>query len=211
VSGGDPVQLGFVASLNRPGANITGVSFLGVDLAAKRLELLLELVPQASVIGVLENPANPRTDPEMAEVRAAARGIGKKILVGNASSERDFNAAFATLVQGRASAVLVSGDPLFAFRRDQIITLAAQHAMPAIYEFREFTAGGGLLSYGLSLTDTFRLVAGQVARILQGAKPGDLPILQPTRFELVINLKTAKALRLTIPPTLLARTDEVIE
>jgi putative ABC transport system substrate-binding protein len=211
VSGGDPVQLGFVASLNRPGANITGVSFLGVDLAAKRLELLLELAPQASVIGVLENPANPRTDPEIAEVRAAARGIGKEILVGNASSERDFNAAFATLVQGRASAVLVSGDPLFALRRDQIIALAAQHAMPAIYEFREFTAGGGLLSYGLSLTDTFRLVAGQVARILQGAKPGDLPILQPTRFELVINLKTAKALRLTIPPTLLARTDEVIE
>jgi len=211
ISSGDPVQLGFVASLNRPGGNITGVTFLGVDLAAKRLELLLELVPQASVIGVLENPANPRTDPEITEVRAAARGIGKKILVGNASSEREFDAAFASFVQGRVGALLVSGDPLFALRREQLIALAAQHAIPAIYEFREFTAAGGLLSYGLSLTDTFRLVASQVVRILQGAKPADLPILQPTRFELVINLKTAKALGTTIPPSLLARADEVIE
>jgi putative ABC transport system substrate-binding protein len=211
MSGGDPVQLGFVASLNRPGANITGVSFLGVDLVAKRLELLLEVVPKASVIGVLENPANPRTDPEITELRAAARGIGKEILVGNASSEREFDAAFATLVQGRVGALLVSGDPLFALRREQLIALAARHAMPAIYEFREFTAAGGLLSYGLSLADSFRLVAGQVVRILQGAKPGDLPILQPTKFELVINLKTAKALGLTVPPTLVVRADEVIE
>jgi len=142
ISSGDPVQLGFVASLNRPGGNITGVTFLGVDLAAKRLELLLELVPQASVIGVLENPANPRTDPEITEVRAAARGIGKKILVGNAISEREFDAAFASLVQGRVGALLVSGDPLFALRREQLIALAAQHAIPAIYEFREFTAAG---------------------------------------------------------------------
>jgi putative ABC transport system substrate-binding protein len=144
-------------------------------------------------------------------VRAAARGIGKKILVGNASSEREFDAAFASFVQGRVGALLVSGDPLFALRREQLIALAAQHTIPAIYEFREFTAAGGLLSYGLSLTDTFRLVASQVVRILQGAKPADLPILQPTRFELVINLKTAKALGTTIPPSLLARADEVIE
>jgi ABC-type uncharacterized transport system substrate-binding protein len=211
ISSGDPVQLGFVASLNRPGGNITGVTFLGVDLAAKRLELLLELVPQASVIGVLENPANPRTDPEITEVRAAAIAIGKEIHVGNATSEREFDAAFASLVQGRVGALLVSGDPLFALRHEQLIALAAQHAMPAIYEFREFTAAGGLLSYGLSLMDTFRLVADQVVRVLKGAKPADLPVLQPTRFELVINVKTAKALGLAIPPTLLARADEVIE
>jgi ABC-type uncharacterized transport system substrate-binding protein len=211
MSSGDPVQLGFAASLNRPGGNITGVSFLSVDLAAKRLELLVELVPKASVIGMLENPANPRADPEIAEVQAAARGIGKEIVVANVSSERDFDAAFATLVQERVRALLVSGDPLFYLRREKVVALAARHALPAIYEFREFSAADGLLSYGLSLTDTFRLLAGQVARILQGAKPADLPILQPTRFELVINLKTAKAMGLTIPGSLLARADEVIE
>jgi putative ABC transport system substrate-binding protein len=209
MSAGDPVQLGIVASLNRPGGNITGVSYLAVDLAAKRLELLLEVVPNASVIGVFENPANPRPGPEIAETQAAARRIGKDVLIANASSERDFDAAFATLVQGRVGALLV-GDPLFYLRREQLTALAARQA-GAIYEFREFTAAGGLLSYGLSITDTFRLVAGQVARILQGAKPADLPILQPTKFELVINSKTAKALGLTIPPTLLARANEVIE
>jgi putative ABC transport system substrate-binding protein len=156
MSAGDPVQLGIVASLNRPRGNITGVSYLGVDLAAKRLELLLEAVPKAAVIGVLENPANPRTGPEIAEAQATARGIGKKVLVANASSERDFDAAFATLVQGRVGALLVSGDPLFYLRRDQLTALAARHAVPTVYEFREFTAAGGLLSYGLSITDTFR-------------------------------------------------------
>jgi putative ABC transport system substrate-binding protein len=177
---------------------------------AKRLELLLEVVPNASVIGVFENPANPRPGPEIAETQAAARRIGKDVLIANASSERDFDAAFATLVQGRVGALLV-GDPLFYLRREQLTALAARQAVPAIYEFREFTAAGGLLSYGLSITDTFRLVAGQVARILQGAKPADLPILQPTKFELVINSKTAKALGITILPTLLARANEVIE
>jgi putative ABC transport system substrate-binding protein len=211
VSGSDPVQLGLVASLNRPGSNITGVSFLGADLAAKRLEFLLEVVPKTSVIGILQNPANPRTEPETAGVQAAARSIGKEILVAHVSSERDFDAAFATLAQGRVGALLVSGEPLFYLRRERLIALAARHALPAIYEFREFTAAGGLLSYGLSLTDTFRLLAGQVVRILQGAKPADLPVLQPTRFELVINLKTAKMLGIEIPQSTLLRADEVIE
>jgi putative ABC transport system substrate-binding protein len=211
ISAGDPVQLGIVASLNRPGGNITGVSYLGVELASKRLELLLEVVPKASVIGALENPTNPRADLEIAELQAAARTIGKQILVVNASSERDFDAAFAALVQGRAGALLVAGEPLFNLRREQLIALAARHVLPAISDFREFTAAGGLLNYGFSLTDTYRLVAGQVARILKGAKPADLPVLQPTKFELVINLRTAKALGLTIPESFLLRADEVIE
>jgi putative tryptophan/tyrosine transport system substrate-binding protein len=211
MSAGDPVQLGIVASLSRPGGNITGVSYLGVELASKRLELLLEAVPKASVIGVLENPTNPRADLEIAELQAAARTIGKQILVVNASSERDFGAAFAALVQGRAGALLVAGEPLFNIRRGQLIALAARHALPAISDFREFTAAGGLLSYGVSLADTYRLVAGQVARILKGAKPADLPVLQPTKFELVVNLRTAKTLGLTIPESFLLRADEVIE
>jgi putative tryptophan/tyrosine transport system substrate-binding protein len=211
LSAGDPVQLGIVASLNRPGGNITGVSYLAVEIASKRLELLLEIVPKASVIGVLENPTNPRVDLEIAELQAAARTIGRPLLVVNASSERDFDPAFATLVEGRAGALLVSGEPLFTLRREQLIALAARHAVPAIYDYREFTAAGGLLSYGFSLTDTFRLVAGQVARILKGAKPADLPVVQPTKFELVINLRTAKALGLTISESFLLRADEVIE
>jgi putative tryptophan/tyrosine transport system substrate-binding protein len=205
------VEFGIVASLNRPGGNITGVSYLGVDLAAKRLELLLEVVPKVSVIGVLENPANPRADPEKTEMQAAARTIGKEIVVAKATSERDFDAAFATLVQGRAGALLVAGDPLFHLRRKQLIALAARHALPAIYETREFTAAGGLLTYGLSLTDSYRLMASQVVQILKGAKPADLPILQPTKLELVINLRTAKALGVSIPQSILLHADEVIE
>jgi len=208
---GDPVRLGIVSSFNRPGGNITGVSFLGAEPVAKRLELLLEVVPKASVIGVLENPANARADLDRAELQAAASTMGKEIVFAKVTSERDFDAAFATLVQGQVGALLVSAEPLFNLRREELIKLAARHALPAMYDLREFTAAGGLLSYGLSLTGTFRLLAGQVARILQGTKPGDLPVLQPTKFELVINLKTSKALGLTVPPTLLARADEVIE
>jgi putative tryptophan/tyrosine transport system substrate-binding protein len=211
VSAGDPVQLGIVASLNRPGGNITGVSFLAVEVASKRLELLLEVVPTAAVIGLLTNPDNPRTDLEIAELQTAARTVGKRILVVKASSERDFDAAFETLVRGKANALLVPAEPLFFLWREQLVALAARHALPAMYDVREYTAAGGLLSYGLSLRDTYRLVAGQVARILKGAKPADLPILQPTKFELVINLTTAKALGLDVPPTLLAVADEVIE
>ena len=210
-SAGDPVQLGIVASLNRPGGNITGVNFFAVELASKRLELLLEVVPTATVIGLLTNPNNPRTDLEIGQLQAAARTVGKQILVVKASSERDFDVAFETLVQEKASAVLIPAEPLFFGRREQLVALAARHALPAMCDVREFTAAGGLLSYGLSLKDTFRLVAGQVARILKGAKPADLPILQPTKFELVVNLRTAKTLGLTIPESFLLRADEVIE
>src|SRR5947209_10194005 len=199
ISAGDPVQLGIVASLNRPGGNITGVNFFAVEVASKQLELLIELVPTVTVIGLLTNPNNPRTDPEIGQLQAAARTDGKQILVVKAGGERDFDVAFKTLVQERASAVLIPAEPLFFLWREQLVALAARHALPAMYDVREFTAAGGLLSYGLSLTDTYRLVAGQVARILKGAKPADLPILQPTKFELVVNLRTAKTLGLTIP------------
>jgi putative ABC transport system substrate-binding protein len=211
ISAGDPVQLGIVASLNRPGGNITGVSFFAVEVASKRLELLLDVAPTASVIGLLTNPNNPRTDLEIGQLQAAARPVGKQILVVEASSKRDFDVAFETLVQRRASAVLIPAEPLSYMWREQLVALAARHALPAMYDVREFTAAGGLLSYGLSLTDTYRLVAGQVARILKGAKPGDLPILLPTKFELVVNLRTAKTLGLTIPESFLLRADEVIE
>src|SRR6267154_3177907 len=211
ISSGDPVQLGIVASLNRPGGNITGVNFFAVEVASKRLELLIEVVPTVTVIGLLTNPNNPRTDLEIGQLQAAARTVGKQILVVKASSERDFDVAFETLVQERASAVLIPAEPLFLSLREQLVALAARHALPALYDVREFTVAGGLLSYGISLTDTFRLVAGQVARILKGAKPADLPILQPTKFELVVNLRTANTLGLTIPEPFLLRADEVIE
>jgi putative tryptophan/tyrosine transport system substrate-binding protein len=210
-SAGDPVQLGIVASLSRPGGNITGVSFLAVEVASKRLELLLEVVPTATVIGLLTNPNNPRTDLEIGQLQAAVRAVGKQILVVKASAERDFDVAFETLVQGRASAVLIPAEPLFLNGREQLLALATRHALPAMYDVREFTAAGGLLSYGLSLRDTYRLVAELVARILKGAKPADLPILQPTKFELVVNLRIAKTLGLTIPESFLLRADEVIE
>src|SRR5216683_721908 len=211
ISAVDPVQLGIVASLNRPGSNITGVNFFAVEVASKRLELLIEVVPRVTVIGLLTNPNNPRTDVEIGQLHAAARTAGKQILIVEAGSERDFDVAFETLVQESASAVLIPTEPLFFGWRERLVALAARHALPAMYDVREFTAAGGLLSYGLSLTDTYRLIAGQVARILKGAKPADLPILQPTKFELVVNLRTAKTLGLTIPESFLLRADEVIE
>jgi putative tryptophan/tyrosine transport system substrate-binding protein len=210
-SAGDPVQLGIVASFNRPGGNITGVSFVTVEAASKRLELLRELVPRAAGFGLLENPANPRADPERTELQTAARAMGKQLLIVQASSERDFDAAFAALAERGVGGLLVPGEPLFILRRQELLALAARYAVPAIYDYREFAADGGLLSYGFSLTDTYRLLATQVARILKGAKPAELPVLQPTKFELIIDLKTAKALGLTIPETLLALADEVIE
>ena len=205
------MQLGIVASLNRPGGNITGVNFFAVEVASKRLELLIEVVPTVTVIGLLTNPNNPRTGVEIGQLQAAARTVGKQILVVEAGSERDLDVAFETLVRERASAVLIPAEPLFFLWHEQLITLAARHALPAMYDVREFTASGGLLSYGLSLTNTYRLVAGQVARILRGAKPADLPILQPTKFELVVNLRTAKTLGLRIPESFLLRADVVIE
>jgi putative tryptophan/tyrosine transport system substrate-binding protein len=206
--GSDPVRMGFVDSLNRPGGNVTGVTFLANELEAKQLELLRELVPGADAIGYLVNPSNPNT---ATAVQAAGQVLGRRIHVFNASNEGDLDLAFAGLGQQRAGALLVSPDPLFTSRREQIVTLALRHAMPTMYQFREFVAAGGLISYGVDLKDTYRQHGIYVGRVLKGASPADLPVMQPTKFELVINLKTAKALGLSVPPTLLGRADEVIE
>ena len=206
--GSDPVKMGFVASLNRPGGNVTGVTFLANELEAKQLELLRELVPGADAIAYLVNPSNPNT---ATAVRAAGQVLGRRIHVFNASTERDLDLAFAGLGQRRAGALLISPDPLFTSRREQIVTMARQHAMPTMYQFREFVAAGGLVSYGVDLKDTYRQHGIYVGRILKGSSPADLPVVQPTKFELTINLKTAKALGLTVPASLLARADEVIE
>ena len=210
-SAGDPVRLGVVASLSRPGGNITGINHFGVALAPKRLQLLLELVPAVTVIAVLENPTNPRTDLEVTELQEAARTTGKRLLTVRAGSENDFDNAFTTLVQAGAGGLLIAGEPLFILWRKQLVMLAARYAIPAIYDYRDFTAVGGLLSYGIDLKEMYRLVAGHVARVLKGAKPTELPILQPTKFELVINLKTAKALGLDMPLHFQQLADEVIE
>ena len=206
--GSDPVKMGFVDSLNRPGGNVTGVTFLANELEAKQLDLLRELVPKADAIGYLVNPSNPNT---AAAVRAAGQVLGRRIHVFNASTQRDLDLAFAGLDQQRAGALLISPDPLFTSRREQIVTLALRHAMPTMYQFREFVAAGGLISYGVDLKDTYRQHGIYVGRILKGASPADLPVVQPTKFELVINVKTAKALGLEIPSTVLVLADEVIE
>ena len=207
----DPVALGLVASLNRPSGNATGVSAYISALGAKRLELLRDLVPSATVIGVLVNPNFPGAESQRKDATEAARIIGQQIHIVNASSERDFNGAFATLVQLKVAALLVSADVLFLSRRDQLVALAARHKIPAIYPLREFVSAGGLMSYGPSIADAYRQAGIYVGRILKGTKPADLPVVQPTKFDLVINLKTAKALGLTVPMIMQMTAHEMIE
>ena len=209
--GTDPVGDGLVASLARPGGNLTGVTFMMTKLNPKRLELLSELVLQADMIALLVNPSNESAEPQMRDVQEAARAKGVQLRILKASTEGEIDAAFATFVQLHASALLVGADPFFFSRRENLVALAARFAVPAIYENREYVAAGGLISYGTSLEAVNRQVGGYAGRILKGAKPADLPVQQPTTFELVVNLKTAKELGLAMPPSILARADEVIE
>jgi putative tryptophan/tyrosine transport system substrate-binding protein len=210
-TGSDPIKSGLVASFNRPGGNVTGVSFFGVALGQKRLELIRELVPNARTMAMLVNPAFPDTEIELNDVQTAARAVGQQIYVLIASSEREIDTAFGTAVQKGTGAILVSSDPFFNRRRDQLVALSARHAVPTIYQLRDFADAGGLMSYGNNFTDLYRQVGVYAGRILNGEKPTDLPVVQPTKFELIINLKTAKALGLTVPDKLLVTADEVIE
>jgi putative ABC transport system substrate-binding protein len=209
--GNDPVREGLIASLARPGGNLTGVSVMASELMPKRLELLSELVSHAMPVALLINPNNGSTEPMIPDMQEAARMKGVQLLVLKADNEPEIDAAFTTLVQQHAGGLVVGPDAVFDNAREHFVALAAHHALPTIYFAREFVAAGGLISYGASLTGTWRQVGAKVGKILKGAKPADLPIEQPTRFELVVNLKTAKALGLTIPPSILARADEVIE
>jgi putative tryptophan/tyrosine transport system substrate-binding protein len=209
--GADPVRLGLVSSLNRPGGNITGVTFFINTLGAKRLELLRELMPSATIIGFVVNPSNPTSESQISDVQAAARAHGIELLILNAGSERDIDAAFTSFVQKRANAIILGADGFFLSRRDQLVGLAARYGLPAMYYLREFTDIGGLISYGASITDAYRLTGGYVGRILKGEQPADLPVQQTVKFELAVNLKTAKALGLTVPLIMQMTADEVIE
>jgi putative tryptophan/tyrosine transport system substrate-binding protein len=211
VTGADPVKLGLVASLNRPGGNITGITALGMELAAKRLELVREMVPNASVAALLVNPANPNAEITTRDVQAAASSLGLTLHVLHAGNDRDLDAAFASLTQLGAGALVITADGFFIGRSQKLAALAMRHAVPTVFQFRAFAAAGGLLSYGGSTTDSYRQAGVYAGRILRGEKPGELPVIQATKIELIVNLKAAKALGLEVPPTLLARADEVIE
>jgi putative ABC transport system substrate-binding protein len=211
ITGGDPVEQGLVASLARPGGNLTGITLFILELMSKRVEMLSELVPQVRVIALLVNPNNPAADPIIRNVQKAARARGLGFHVLKAGTESEINSAFNSFVQLQARALVVGGDPFFYSQRDQLVALAERHAVPVIYERREFAVAGGLISYGPSFTGTWRQIGLYTGKILKGAKPADLPVQQPTTFELVVNLKTADALGLTVPLSILARADEVIE
>jgi ABC-type uncharacterized transport system substrate-binding protein len=211
LTGRDPVELGFVESYNRPGGNLTGVTMLNDELVGKRLELLREVVPKAATIATLINPDNRNHPSHVKTLEAVARAGGQQVIVIGASADDDFEPAFAILVKRRADALVVNADPFLDSRQELIVRLATRHALPTISPWREFVQAGGLASYGTSLTDAHRQVGVYVARILNGAKPSDLPVVQPTKFEMFVNLKTANALGLTVPPSVLLRADEVIE
>ena len=208
---GDPIKLSLVANLNRPGRNVTGITQLSSELVAKRLGILHDLIPTATTIGLLVNPTDPRAETQTGEMQEAAHALGLQIHVLNASTEGEINTVFAILSQLRLGALLVVTSNLFSRRREQFVTLAARQGVPAIYQYREYVAAGGLISYGTSITDAYRQAGTYAGRILKGEKPDDLPVLRPTKFELVINLKTTKTLGLTIPSGVLAIADEVIE
>jgi putative tryptophan/tyrosine transport system substrate-binding protein len=209
--GVDPVTFGLVASLNRPGSNATGIALLNVELMGKRLELLRELVPTVASIALLVNPTSANTEPETRDAGEATRTLGLQLNVLNVTNESEIDIAFATLARQRASALVISTDTFFTNRRDQLVALAARHGVPAIYAYREFALAGGLMSYGTNVTDSHRQAGVYTGRILKGEKPADLPVQQITKVELIINLKTAKALGLTVPLPLSGRADEVIE
>jgi len=210
-NGSDPVHFGLVESLNRPGANMTGVSFFTATLEAKRLGLLFELVPAARTFGIMINPTNDNADLQLKDIAQGGLTLSRPITIQKASSEREIEVAFKTFAQQQVDALLVGSDPYFFGEREKIVTLAARYNLPAMYEWREFAQAGGLASYGTNLLDNYRMAGVYVGRILKGEKPANLPVVQATKFEFVINLKTAKALRLDVSPTLSARADEVIE
>jgi putative ABC transport system substrate-binding protein len=207
----DPIKLGLVASLNRPGGNATGVGLFSITIEPKKLQILHELVPKAMKIGVLVNPRSPNAQTIVATLQTAAGALGVQIYIVNAATGADFGPAFTALVQQEAGALVIPADPFFTGQREKLVALAAQHALPTIYEWREFVVAGGLMSYGTVLSDAYRQAGVYTGRILKGEKPADLPVVQPTKFELVINIKTAKTLGLEIPQTMLVGADEVIE